>query len=123
MAVSIVSWKAARSPRLAPPLPSGAHHLVIGVPSLAFRDRRAQVHFALSRGDAVSRSSLLVAGHPEDRVLHDLALLKRLLEAGGRLLESDDRVGLLRAMCGIRAYMRVRALDGGYVVIDEVLEP
>jgi hypothetical protein len=99
------------------------HTLLVGAASVEERDGQAKLRFVLSRGDAASRSSLLLAGEPEDRALHDLALLRQLLETADRRVETDDRVGLLRAVNGILAHVRVRALDDGFAVLDEVLKP
>lgn len=115
------SRRAAPPPRCMPILPNGTHNVLIGSVSLNKEDAQARIHFVLSSNGAAARSALLLRGQPEERVLHDLALLDGLLRASGRRIESGDLSGLLRAVSGLRARVKLRVLPSGFAIVEEVL--
>ena len=78
------------------------------------------LHFMISAGGALARSTLLLKGEPEDHALRDLAILARLLRAGGRDLGTGGRHDLIRAVSGLRARVVLKGSARGSATIEEV---
>jgi hypothetical protein len=107
--------------RAVPTLTSDTHNVLFGCVSLRETPAMARLAFILTANGAAGRSALLLRGHPDERTQHDLAVLQRLLLASGRRIESSDLSGLLRAISGLRARVKLRVLPGGFAFIEEVV--
>jgi hypothetical protein len=107
--------------RAVPTLTSGTHNVLFGSVSLRETLAMARLAFILTANGTAVRSALLLRGQPDERTQHDLAVLQRLLLASGRRIESCDLSGLLRAVSGLRARVKLRVLPSGFAVIEEVV--
>lgn len=104
-----------------PLLQSGDHFVMVGSPAIDESGDRTVVRFIVSGARGAARSRLLLHDLNEQVAMRDLALLKRLLTAAGRNIQAGDRGGVVAALSGLRANVRLRVQPSGYAVIMDVL--
>ena len=105
------------------PLADGEHDTSLGgaFVHVAEDGRRAAVRFVVAAEGRAALAQLVLMGEPEERAVRDLALLARLLGAGGRRVEDGGPAGVVRALSGLRARLRLRGFARGFVAIEEIL--
>lgn len=105
------------------PLADGEHDASLGgaFVRVAEDGRHAAVRFVVAAEGRAALAQIVLLGGPEERAVRDLALLARLLSAGGRRVQDSGPAGIARALSGLRARLRLRAFARGFVAIEEVL--